>query len=112
MNETLMKETIWKEIENAASIAIAGHIRPDGDCVGSCMAMYLYLKKEYPNKEIEVYFEKMPERFAYLFEGEDYSEGFDTLKDCQLFIALDASDEERLGGAIELKKKADRKSVV
>ena len=106
MNETLMKETIWKEIENAASIAIAGHIRPDGDCVGSCMAMYLYLKKEYPNKEIEVYFEKMPERFAYLFEGEDYREGFDTLKDCQLFIALDASDEERLGGAIELKKSA------
>ena len=30
---------------SAYSVAIAGHIGPDGDCVGSCMGMYLYLKK-------------------------------------------------------------------
>ena len=22
------------------TVAISGHIRPDGDCVGSCLAMY------------------------------------------------------------------------
>ena len=36
---------LLKECEGAQSIVISGHVRPDGDCVGSCMAAYLYLKK-------------------------------------------------------------------
>ena len=28
-------------LENVKTVAIAGHVRPDGDCVGSCMGMYL-----------------------------------------------------------------------
>ena len=32
------------------TIGITGHIRPDGDCVGSTMAMYMYLTKMYPSK--------------------------------------------------------------
>ena len=36
---------ILEEVKGAKSIAVGGHIRPDGDCIGSCMAMYLYLKK-------------------------------------------------------------------
>ena len=27
--------------------AIAGHIRPDGDCVGSCLATYNYITTYY-----------------------------------------------------------------
>lgn len=46
-----------EEIRNAKTIGIGGHIRPDGDCVGSCMALYLYLKKCMPSDaEIAVYF--------------------------------------------------------
>lgn len=26
-----------KVLENVSTIAIGGHIRPDGDCVGSCV---------------------------------------------------------------------------
>ena len=33
-----------QKIEAANSIAIAGHVRPDGDCVGSCMGLYNYIK--------------------------------------------------------------------
>lgn len=40
---------ILDEIKGAKKIAIGGHIRPDGDCVGSCMAMYLYLRKAVPD---------------------------------------------------------------
>ena len=32
-------------LKDAQSVAVSGHVRPDGDCVGSCMGMYLYLKK-------------------------------------------------------------------
>ena len=37
---------LLKECEGAANIVISGHIRPDGDCVGSCMATYLFLKRQ------------------------------------------------------------------
>ncbi len=42
---------IIDELQNAASIAISGHTRPDGDCVGSVMGLYLYLKKNCPERK-------------------------------------------------------------
>ena len=42
MNETegrLLEEAV----QSAGSIAIAGHIRPDGDCIGACLGLYNYL---------------------------------------------------------------------
>ena len=36
---------IYEEVKCAATIGISGHIRPDGDCVGSVMGLYLYLKR-------------------------------------------------------------------
>ena len=37
---------IYEEVKAAKTIGISGHIRPDGDCVGSCLGLYLYLKKK------------------------------------------------------------------
>ena len=36
--------------QQANSIAILGHIRPDGDCVGSCLAICNYLLEQYPER--------------------------------------------------------------
>ena len=52
-----------EEIKGAGSVAISGHVRPDGDCVGSCMGLYLYLRKEMPDAEIAVYLEKPADIF-------------------------------------------------
>ena len=44
------------EILNGVScMAIAGHVRPDGDCIGSCMALYLYVKTYWPEIQVDVY---------------------------------------------------------
>ena len=48
--ESYMK--IIEELRDAKTIGIGGHIRPDGDCVGSVMGLYLYLKKELPEAQI------------------------------------------------------------
>lgn len=96
------KKDMWIWVEQADSIAIAGHVRPDGDCIGSCMALYQYIKKEYPNKKIRVYFESVPESFRYLFEKEDMTIGFKDMEQAELFISVDSSDLERLGPAVEL----------
>ena len=45
---------IYEEVKDAKTIGISGHIRPDGDCVGSIMGLYLYLKKVCPAAAIQV----------------------------------------------------------
>ena len=37
-----------KMLQKAQTVAIGGHERPDGDCIGSCMGMYRYIKNNYP----------------------------------------------------------------
>ena len=41
---------VRQECADAKSIGISTHIRPDGDAIGSTMALYLYLKKIFPKK--------------------------------------------------------------
>lgn len=55
-----------EQISQAEQIAIGGHIRPDGDCIGSCLALQQYLKKKYPKKIVDVYLEKPSSIFSYL----------------------------------------------
>ena len=57
---------ILEECSNAKTIGISGHVRPDGDCVGSCMGLYLYLKKELPEAEIDVLLEKPADIFSWI----------------------------------------------
>ena len=48
MREEFLMNNLIKEIENADSIVITGHIKPDGDCVGSTLGMYNYITRNYP----------------------------------------------------------------
>lgn len=90
---------IVEELKGAKSIAISGHIRPDGDCVGSCMGLYLYLTKELPDVQVDVFLEKASDVFNCI-------QGMDAIKDAacyqeaeyDVFIALDCS-KDRLGDA-------------
>mgnify|MGYP001781828763 CR=1 FL=1 len=40
-----MKIKLSEILKDAKTVAIAGHIRPDGDCIGSCIGLYLYIKQ-------------------------------------------------------------------
>lgn len=102
---------ITEEVRNAGSIAVSGHIRPDGDCVGSVMGLYLYLKKELPEAEIDVYLEKPAEIFDCISHIEDIKSKFnnvDTGKIYDVFIVLDCADD-RLGEVRALYEKARKK---
>ena len=48
------------------SVAIGGHIRPDGDCVGSTIGLYLYLTTYYPEIETDLYLEEIPDAFQMM----------------------------------------------
>ncbi len=97
-------------LNEAGTIAISGHIRPDGDCVGSCLAMYNYITTNYSNVDVHVYLEPIPNIFKFL-AGADKIEDINSLDEntvFDLYIALDCSEGSRLGTAFDFFKKAKK----
>ena len=93
-------------VKSAETIAIGGHVRPDGDCVGSCLGVYLYLKKHFPDKQIHVYLESIPDVFHFLKGSEDILHEIPADKVYDLFILLDCGDAQRLGFSAPLFERA------
>ena len=61
-----MQNRLAELLEGKTSVAIGGHVRPDGDCVGSCMGLYLYLRENFEDIDTDVYLEKIPSHFSFL----------------------------------------------
>ena len=53
-------------LKDISTLAIFGHVRPDGDCVGSTLALYNYILDNFPDVEVQVYLEKFPESYKIL----------------------------------------------
>ena len=66
--------TFFKILEGAKTIAIGGHVRPDGDCVGSCMGMYLYIKDNFPEKQVDIYLQNIPEALKIIDRMDEIKE--------------------------------------
>mgnify|MGYP000323260005 FL=1 len=79
------------------SVAIGGHIRPDGDCIGSTLGLYLYLTTYYPEIETDLYLEEIPEAFQMMGHRDVPKHEIVEGKVYDLFISLDCGDERRLG---------------
>nr|MBP3598290.1 bifunctional oligoribonuclease/PAP phosphatase NrnA [Eubacterium sp.] len=94
-----------EEIKKADTIAIGGHVRPDGDCVGSCMGLYSYIVEQFPEKNVTVYLEEIPASFAYLEIPEAYEEKTNSY---DLFLSLDCGSSDRLGDAESIMNQAKR----
>ena len=95
-------------ILDARTIAISGHVRPDGDCVGSTLAVYNYLKNNYPGLQIDIYLESIPNIFKFMQRSEEISEDWSKDRIYDLFIALDCSDGSRLGESYKYFSSAKR----
>ena len=93
-------------LQQAKTVAIGGHVRPDGDCVGSCMGLYQYIKAVHPNVQVDVYLEVVPSSF-YMFDVvNEISHEINEDKMYDLFIALDCAGVDRLGFSQCLFEKA------
>lgn len=99
---------IIDEVKSAKSIAISGHSRPDGDCVGSVMGLYLYLQKEMPEAQIDVYLDKPAEIFNCISHIDDIKSEFNTEKVYDVFVVLDTVPD-RIGDAEAIYKRACKK---
>ena len=96
---------ILKEIQDARSIAITGHIRPDGDCIGSVMSLYHYIKNARKDLEPDIYLEEPSFVFDYIKDIKKirYEAGEPAVYDV-LFVCDTSAD--RIGHALGLFEKA------
>ncbi len=99
-----MKEFITK-IEAAETIAIIGHIRPDGDCVGSCLGLYNYIWDNYPDKNVDVYLQPIMSKFLFINGAEAIKNDDDGIIH-DLAISLDCGDRDRHGEFMEVYGRA------
>lgn len=88
-------------LADAKEVAIGGHIRPDGDCVGSCMGLYRYIKDNFAGIHVDVFIEKPADSFEFLIPKDAICYDYDTEKQYDVFFALDSGDKERLGKAVK-----------
>ena len=82
-----MMKKINDIIGDAKTIGIAGHLRPDGDCMGSCMSLYNYLADQI------------------------ITTGYDGTK-FDLFISLDTASLDRLGLNLPFYENAKRTACI
>lgn len=85
------------ELKGVQTVAISGHVRPDGDCIGSCMALYNYIRKNHPDIEADVYLEEISDKYDYIAGVENIRHTAAEPKEYDVFFVLDCSDTERLG---------------
>lgn len=94
-------------------IAICGHVSPDGDCLGSVLALAAGLRQQ--GKRVDTLLARsneLDEVFGFLdgFEGLVPAADFD--EEIDAFVALDAPTRERLGDAAALLDAAPLSVVI
>ena len=91
-----MKSFLENQIMGSQTVAITGHTRPDGDCVGSCMGLYNYIRENYPDISVDVYLEPIADSYKLVKCTEEIQQPGTEPKEYDLFICLDTSQKDRL----------------
>ena len=88
-------DNILEEIKKAETIVIMAHETPDGDAIGSCLAMKVALKQL--GKNADVIIREVPKIFDFL-PGREEIKTDSEIKRYDLAISLDCADFKRLVG--------------
>lgn len=99
-------------IEHAKTIVILGHIRPDGDCVGSCTGMYNYIHDNYPEKQVDVYLGEFDREFLFLRGTDQIRHELQPDVSYDLCLALDCASQDRFGDFSVYYETAKKKAVI
>lgn len=93
-------------LSKAKTVAIFGHVRPDGDCAGSTLGIYNYIKDNYPEIEATVFIEKFPESYKLINGADKVIHEYDG-REVDLAFLMDTPTFERIGAnGAECFKKA------
>jgi len=89
---------VIQQLQQSENIALIAHIQPDGDTIGSCLALAYFL--EASGKKVTLYCQdKIPSTLEFLYGHEKFINIISENVVYDLSIAIDCSDEGRMGGS-------------
>jgi phosphoesterase RecJ-like protein len=96
---------IGRALRNHDKFAVLSHVRPDGDALGSTLALALALKEM--GKEVRAWNEEgMLEKYSFLAGAQLLTRPSSTPEEFDVAIALDTATQDRLGTAAAAVRKA------
>lgn len=101
-----------ESLKGIKTAAIIGHIRPDGDCIGSCLALYNYIMTYFPKIEVKVYLQKFLPEFYALKNADKVEHSFAEDKVYDICFSLDSADKERHGEYVKYFDSAKKTVVI
>jgi len=101
------RATILDALKSSVNIAIAGHVHPDGDAVGSCLGLARFIQIVNPAAKVAVYLGEASKDFSFLAGFDKTTYDFDKDIRYDLFLSLDCSDIDRLGPTVKYFESAD-----
>ena len=84
-------------LQGVESVAILGHVRPHGDCIGSCLSLYNYIETYFPKIEAKVYLQDFMPEFLMLKNADKIVHDDQEDKVYDLCFSLDSADKARHG---------------
>lgn len=104
-------EAVAQAIREAGRVALCAHVSPDGDTIGSTLALRWGL--EQLGKRVTVLCQdKVPDNLRFLPGAADFRTPEEAAADWDLLIAVDVADERRLGRCEALLRSAPRTAQV
>ena len=104
-------EGIAKALRAADSVCICSHVNPDGDTIGSALAMRLIL--EGMGKRCRVFcHDKVPDSLLFLSGASDIALPSENTDDYDLFLSVDVSDVRRLGDCAALQARCAHSALI
>lgn len=97
MTETVVPAEVLDAIRGAKKAAIAGHVTPDADCIGSIGGLWLALPELGVTPYASLPTDSIARRMQYLVELSGLSGASDQeLAECDVLIAVDTAKQPRL----------------
>jgi phosphoesterase RecJ-like protein len=95
-------DRILAAIREAKTICVVGHMRPDGDCIGSQLGLTLALRAE--GKQAVCWNQdSIPQKYRFLDPGKDFAQP-KSGAEFDVVIATDCASYERLGAVTDFIK--------
>ena len=64
-------------LQGVKTVGITGHIRPDGDCVGSTLGVYNYICDNMPQVDVDICLQPINDKFLFLRNSDKIKEKAD-----------------------------------
>lgn len=83
-------------LKDVKTVGIAGHINPDGDCVGSTLGLYNFIVENYKDIDARIFLEPIPNKFKFLKNADKIEQANEDIT-FDVFFVLDCGSGDRLG---------------